>query len=131
MFKVLCNLKFDIFYLWFAIRECGSLVMYMFLCIFAQNAELQLFKIMLAKTPEIFCIALLSCALVSCASVDVCGRRIDSLEHSSWEHSEWISVVDAPVVRGRVISSKNNRAADGASCFLSELSPKSKVLSAK
>ena len=105
--------------------------MYMFLCIFVQSAELQFFKIMLAKTPEIFCIALLSCALVSCASVDVCGRRIDSLEHSSWEHSEWISVVDAPVVRGRVISSKNNRAADGASCFLSELSPKSKVLSAK
>ena len=51
------------------------------------------------------------------------------LESSAWNHSEWISVADAPVVEG-VINASNQRAADGASWFMTTLKNPKKVVSA-
>ncbi len=56
---------------------------------------------------------------------------IEALDNAYWDSSEWISVVDAPIVTGAVSSKKNNRSADGASCFLSEVTVPKKVASAK
>ena len=50
------------------------------------------------------------------------------LESSAWNHSEWISVADAPVVEG-VINASNQRAADGASWFMTTLKNPKKVVS--
>lgn len=57
------------------------------------------------------------------------GSRTSALENSSWAVSEWISVVDAPVVSGPVMDGE--RAADGASWFLSTVRNSGKVVSAK
>lgn len=57
------------------------------------------------------------------------GQRADALDDSAWESSEWISVVDAPVVTGRI--DEGSRAADGASWFLSTIRNDKKVSSAK
>ena len=59
------------------------------------------------------------------------GKRIESLDASAWETSKWISVVDAPVVTGKTGDVVNNRAADGASWFVSTLKNEQKVVSAK
>jgi len=48
------------------------------------------------------------------------GKRTDALDNSVWNHSEWISVADAPVVNG-AIHGDNERAADGASWFMSTI----------
>ena len=56
------------------------------------------------------------------------GKRVDALEASAWDVSRWISVVDAPE---RVISDENgDRAADGASWFLSTVKNDKKVTKA-
>ena len=53
------------------------------------------------------------------------GKRVDALEASAWDVSQWISVVNAPE---RVISDENgDRAADGASWFLSTVKNGKKV----
>jgi len=52
------------------------------------------------------------------------------LDSSLWQHSKWISVVDAPVVTGK-IRGTNIRSADGASWFMTSLTNEQKVVSAK
>lgn len=59
------------------------------------------------------------------------GKRTDALDASTWKTSKWISVVDAPVVTGKIDDSRNNRAADGASWFVSTVKNEQKVTSAK
>ena len=59
------------------------------------------------------------------------GERTDALDASAWESSQWISAVDAPVVTGKTGDMKNNRAADGASWFVSIVKNEQKVTSAK
>lgn len=59
------------------------------------------------------------------------GQRIDALDASSWESSKWISAVDAPVVTGKTGDVQNNRAADGASWFVSTIKNEQEVTSAK
>ncbi len=54
------------------------------------------------------------------------GKRAEALDASAWNESKWISAADAPVVRGR-IQGNNERAADGASWFLSTVRNDKKV----
>ncbi len=58
------------------------------------------------------------------------GKRIDALDNSLWDQSEWISVVDAPVIKG-AITGDNERAADGASWFMSVIKNEKKLVSAR
>lgn len=58
------------------------------------------------------------------------GKRVAALDSTLWEKSEWISVVDAPVVTGR-IEGRNERAADGAGWFVSTVKNNKKVASAR
>ncbi len=55
------------------------------------------------------------------------GKRTSALDASAWNGSQWISVVDAPVVKGK----KSVRAADGASWFVSTVKNEQKVTGAK
>ena len=61
----------------------------------------------------------------------VAGVRTDALDASAWEVSEWISAVDAPVVEKEIHTSKDWRAADGASWFLAEPRNAKEVVSAR
>ena len=56
--------------------------------------------------------------------------RVQALDPSAWTNSEWISAANAPVVTGR-IEGRNERAADGASWFVSTLKNEKKVVSAR
>jgi len=69
---------------------------------------------------------------VSCTSSDPTswGKRVDALDNQAWEHSEWISAADAPVVTGPV-QGENERAADGASWFVSTITNDRKVTDAR
>ena len=58
-------------------------------------------------------------------------ERTEALDASAWESSQWISAVDAPVVTGKTGDMVNNRAADGASWFVSTVKNEQKVTSAK
>ena len=58
------------------------------------------------------------------------GMRTEALNNQAWSHSEWISAADAPVVTGK-ITGDNERAADGASWFVSTLKNKGEIKSAK
>ncbi len=62
---------------------------------------------------------------------DYTGVRTDALGDVAWDASEWISAADAPVVTGSVHTGKNNRAADGASWFMSTVGNPGKVVKAK
>ena len=55
------------------------------------------------------------------------GQRIDALDDSAWDASIWLSVVDAPIITDNNIE----RAADGASWFVSTVKNDQKVTSAK
>ena len=55
------------------------------------------------------------------------GIRAEALDDAAWEASVWISAADAPVVTGR----NAQRAADGASWFVSTLKNERKVVSAR
>ncbi|MDE7386274.1 MAG: glycoside hydrolase family 78 protein [Muribaculaceae bacterium] len=59
----------------------------------------------------------LSIFAAGCTSTDKTARRVDALDDSAWDQSEWISVADAPVITGPV-QGDNERAADGASWFV-------------
>ena len=52
--------------------------------------------------------------------------RVQALDPSAWTNSEWISAANAPVVTGR-IEGRNERAADGASWFVSTRSEERRV----
>ena len=73
-------------------------------------------------------IGLLAACSTSNTSVDSpAGQRADALDPAAWEASIWISAADAPVVTGK----PGNRAADGASWFVSSVSNEGKVVSAR
>ena len=57
------------------------------------------------------------------------GQLTEALDASAWESSIWISAVDAPVVTNR--KETKDRAADGASWFLSTVKNDQKVVAAK
>ena len=59
---------------------------------------------------------------------EVFGKRVDALDASAWDVSSWISVVDCPVVEG--IIRDGDRAADGASWFVTTVKGEKKVTSA-
>lgn len=82
---------------------------------------------------RILILSLAFCAftMLSCTSDKICGTRVEALDDSAWECSQWISVADAPVVEGKVYNSRNNRAADGAACFMFEYELPAKARSAK
>lgn len=66
--------------------------------------------------------------LVGCGTgANYVGEKTTALEDAAWQSSKWISAVDAPVVKER----KNDRAADGASWFVSTVKNEQKVVSAK
>ncbi|MDY6004310.1 MAG: family 78 glycoside hydrolase catalytic domain [Parabacteroides sp.] len=71
-------------------------------------------------------------AMVSCGSPTSQPKdvRIDALDNAAWDASEWISVANAPVVTG-AITGTNERAADGASWFVSTLKNEKKVTAAR
>lgn len=58
---------------------------------------------------------------------DVC--RVDAIDASAWDSSSWISVVNAPVVTGKVTN--DTRSADGASWFLSSVKNSKDVVAAR
>ncbi len=73
-------------------------------------------------------IALLSaCSIQNASEV----KRVDALDASAWNVSKWISAVNAPVITGKTGDMENNRAADGASWFVSTVKNEQKVVSAK
>ena len=57
------------------------------------------------------------------------GQLAEALDASAWENSIWISAVDAPVVTNR--KETKDRAADGASWFLSTVKNDQEVVAAK
>ncbi|MBR7114770.1 MAG: family 78 glycoside hydrolase catalytic domain [Alistipes sp.] len=67
---------------------------------------------------------------VGCASNSATevGVRTDALDSSAWESSQWISAANAPVLKSRP---EGDRAADGASWFLSTVKNEQKVVAAK
>ena len=69
---------------------------------------------------------MVSCATNTTAPV---GQKSDALDASAWESSIWLSAVDAPVVKNR--KETKDRAADGASWFLSTIKNEQKVVAAK
>ncbi len=75
--------------------------------------------------------AITSVALVACNSDSESAKitRIDALDDAAWETSSWISVVDAPVITGRVRDGYCS--ADGASWFVTTITNDQKVVSAK
>ncbi len=58
------------------------------------------------------------------------GTRTDALDASLWASSEWISAADAPVAEHIVTNGVTERAADGASWFVGEVTNEKKVASA-
>ncbi len=58
------------------------------------------------------------------------GTRTDALDDALWTKSEWISAADAPVAEQIVTNGATERAADGSSWFVSEVTNPKKVSSA-
>lgn len=84
------------------------------------------------KTTNLFTVLICFASIISgCISPKTeIGVLTGPIGDDAWNSSLWISVKDAPVVTGR-INGKNQRAADGASWFVSELENEGKVVSAK
>ena len=69
-------------------------------------------------------------ALLSVSCTERSGvTLVEALDSQAWENSVWISAADAPVVTCTIRDGE--RAADGASWFVSEVNPSKKVTSAK
>ena len=72
-------------------------------------------------------IGVMAFVLASCGTGNKDGVKLtDALDNGAWNVSQWISAVNAPVATGNV-----ERAADGASWFVSTLKNEQKVVSAK
>ena len=76
---------------------------------------------------------LLMCAagmilLAGCESQPQKSVRTQAMENEAWNSSEWISAANAPVIEGR---RHNDRAADGASWFVSMVKNEKKVTAAR
>lgn len=74
----------------------------------------------------VIALALASCGTDKSDSV----KLTDALDNEAWNVSQWISAANAPVVTG-IVAGANERAADGASWFVSTLKNEHKVVSAK
>jgi len=59
------------------------------------------------------------------------GKRADALNNSVWGVSEWIAATNAPVVTEAIAGGNSERAADGASWFVSTVKNDKKVTEAK
>ena len=73
-------------------------------------------------------------AIASCKQdpkPDYYGTLVPNFAYPMWDESVWISVPDAPVVTGEVKDKMNNRAADGASWFVSSFKNEKEIASAK
>lgn len=68
---------------------------------------------------------MLTMGSVAQAIVDRKTWRTDALNDEAWTVSEWISVVDAPIVTGRV--NDGDCSAPGASWFVTSLKNQKKV----
>ena len=66
--------------------------------------------------------------LAGCGSQPQKGVRAQALEDGAWNSSEWISATNAPVIEGR---RHHDRAADGASWFVSTVKNEGKVTAAR
>ena len=76
-------------------------------------------------------VATLGFIVFSCSPAHNPGVLTETLAPDAWDCSTWISAVDAPVVTGDIHTSRNCRAADGASWFVSTVTNEKKVSSAK
>ncbi|MBQ8098728.1 MAG: family 78 glycoside hydrolase catalytic domain [Bacteroidaceae bacterium] len=74
-------------------------------------------------------VAAAAVSLCSAAAVATVGQRTTALSDAAWASSKWISAVNAPVVTGK-INGQNERAADGASWFLTTVKNEKKVVKA-
>ena len=61
-------------------------------------------------------------SVISCTekSEENTGTRAEALDSSLWQESVWIAAADTPIVQGAIMGN-NERAADGASWFVSDL----------
>lgn len=84
-------------------------------------------NLVMAVAAGVAMISTVGCTLQGTTEV---GTRVDALDNSAWENAQWISVVDAPVVTGGV-GGRNERAADGASWFVSTVKNDQKVKEAR
>ena len=76
------------------------------------------------------CVVALSAMMAvgcSCGTAQSVGQKCSALDASAWNEAEWLSAVDAPVLE----KWNNDRAADGASWFVSVVKNEAKVTSAK
>jgi len=79
------------------------------------------------KTIKLALSAAITILLMGCgAQTENVGKLTDALDNSAWDNSVWISAVDA-----EVIEVMQDRAADGASWFVSTVKNENKVVSAK
>ena len=62
-----------------------------------------------------------------CDKASFVGQKTDALDAAAWQASKWISAVDAPILE----KWNHDRAADGASWFVSTVKNEGKVISAK
>ena len=65
-------------------------------------------------------LAILLTAGASWAESPFVGRRADALDSALWAKSQWISAHDAPIITQK-IADNNERAADGASWFVTNI----------
>ena len=71
--------------------------------------------------------AALTLAACGSSSTKPNATLTNALDDAAWQASQWISVADCPVVTGRINSPEQERAADGASWFLSTITNEAKV----
>ena len=74
-----------------------------------------------------FAVVAVAAMFTSCAPTTEVGVKCDALDAKAWENSIWLSAVDAPVLK----EWNHDRAADGASWFVSTVKNEQKVTSAK
>ncbi|MBE6200148.1 MAG: glycosyl hydrolase family 18 [Rikenellaceae bacterium] len=74
-----------------------------------------------------FAVVAVAAMFASCAPTTEVGVKCDALDAKAWESSIWLSAVDAPVLK----EWNHDRAADGASWFVSTVKNEQKVTSAK
>ncbi len=68
------------------------------------------------------------CAAFALSGEAQVGQRTTALDDSAWESSQWISAVNAPVVKGKITDF--DRAADGASWFVTDIANPKEVVRA-
>ena len=82
---------------------------------------------MKSKLSSLLSFACAAILLVGCGSKATVGSKCEALDAEAWNSSIWLSAVDAPVLE----KWNHDRAADGASWFVSVVKNEGKVTSAK